>query len=77
MVKKLFHVQDLDQSLLLVNNRLENRTTYVDWNGTLMGPIHDELGLEQGGSNSSDFYKIYGKEQLSLAQDSKLGVNLG
>ena len=42
-----------------------------------MGPIHDEQGLEQGGVSSSDFYKIFGKEQLSLAQQSCLGVKLG
>ena len=42
-----------------------------------MGPIHDQRGLEQGGVSSSDFYKIYGKEQLSTAQESKLGVKLG
>ena len=33
-----------------------------------MGPISDERGLEQGGVNSSDFYKIFGKEQLESAQ---------
>ena len=42
-----------------------------------MGPINDEQGTEQGGVNSSDLYKIFGKEQLSLAQKSSLGVNLG
>ena len=41
-----------------------------------MGPISDELGVEQGGVNSGEFYKIYGKPQLQMAQDSKLGVNL-
>ena len=42
-----------------------------------MGPIKDERGLEQGGVNSSDFYKIFGKEQLTMAQDSGLGVRFG
>ena len=41
-----------------------------------MGPIHDQQGLEQGGVNSSDFYKIFGKEQLTTSQDSKLGIPL-
>ena len=41
-----------------------------------MGPIFDELGLEQGGINSSDFYKIFGKEQLHLAQKSNLGIKI-
>ena len=42
-----------------------------------MGPIRDERGLEQGGVNSSDFYKIFGKDQLVTAQQSGLGVGLG
>ena len=42
-----------------------------------MGPINDECGLEQGGINSSDFYKIYAKEQLENAQKSELGISLG
>ena len=42
-----------------------------------MGPIFDELGVEQGEINSGDLYKIFGKDQLSLAQVSELGVVLG
>ena len=41
-----------------------------------MGPISDEVGVEQGGVNSGDFYKIYGKTQLEMAQTSSLGVEL-
>ena len=42
-----------------------------------MGPISDELGLEQGGPNSSEFYKIYNNEQLSSAQVSGFGASIG
>ena len=42
-----------------------------------MGPIKDQLGLEQGGPNSSEEYKIYNNELLSQAQDSRLGVDMG
>ena len=42
-----------------------------------MGPIADECGVEQGGINSSDFYKVYNNEQLDLAQKSGFGVPLG
>ena len=42
-----------------------------------MGPILDEQGLEQGGINSSDLYRVFGKEQLTDAQKSGLGVKLG
>ena len=78
LIKNLFSLNDvIHQSILYLNNRLENRKTFLDWNGQLMGPIHDEQGLEQGGVNSSDLYKIFGKEQLSSAQRSSLGVPLG
>ena len=42
-----------------------------------MGPIKDELGLEQGGCNSSDGYKIYNNELLETVQKSRQGVDLG
>ena len=42
-----------------------------------MGPIDDQCGVEQGGVNSSDFYKVYNNEQLQVAQDSELGVPFG
>ena len=42
-----------------------------------MGPIHDQQGVEQGGPNSSEEYKIYNNEQLDTAQDSKFGVRIG
>ena len=34
-------------------------------------------GFEQGGINSSDYYKLYNNEQLDTAQSSDLGVDLG
>ena len=77
LVKNLFHCNTDGQALIYLNNRFQNRQTYIDWNGQIMGPIHYERGVEQGGVNSSDFYKIFGKEQLSTAQESKLGVPLG
>ena len=78
LIKNLFSLTDCCyQSVLYLNNRLENRKTFLDWNGQLMGPIDDEQGLEQGGVNSSDLYKIFGKEQLYTAQRSSLGVPLG
>ena len=61
----------------LVNNRLVNRRTYLEWNRTLMGPIMDEVGLEQGGPNSSDYYKLYSNENLTAAQESAQGIDLG
>ena len=77
MIKNLYFSGTDGETLLYLNNRLASRTTYLDWNGQLMGPILDEQGLEQGGVKSSDFYKIFGKEQLVTAQESSLGVPLG
>ena len=77
LLKNLYSVQPLDQSFLYLNNRLQNRSTFVDYNGCIMGPIHDKQGLEQGGISSSELYKIFGREQLELAQQSSLGVRLG
>jgi len=42
-----------------------------------MGPAEDITGFEQGGVNSSDFYKLYNNEQLDVAQSSELGVDIG
>ena len=77
LVRNLYHSGTSGHSLLLINNRLKSRTTFIEWNKQLMGPIKDELGVEQGGANSGDYYKIFGKEQLTMAQSSCLGVPLG
>ena len=64
-------------ALLLLNSRLENRSTVYQWEGEMLGPAYDNTGFEQGGINSGDFYKLYNNEQLKSAQSSCLGVNLG
>ena len=61
-------------SINLINNRLTNRLTYLDWNRSIMGPIKDELGLEQGGPSSSEYYKLYSNENLENAQKSGQGI---
>ena len=77
IINNLYEYGVNDQALLLVDQRLKNRRTVCEWNKILMGPIKDECGVEQGGINSSDLYKVYNNEQLSLAQDSQFGVPLG
>ena len=47
------------------------------WGGVQMGPAADQTGFEQGGINSSDYYKLYNNEQISTAHKSELGVDLG
>ena len=41
-----------------------------------MGPIKDQVGVEQGGPNSTDFYKEYNNEQAATAQESGLGTTV-
>ena len=64
-----------DQGLLYFDARLANRRTFPQWGNTLMGPICDSLGLEQGAVNSDRLYKLCNNQQLKEAQDSGLGVN--
>ena len=65
-----------DQGLIYLDNRLKSRLTYCEWSKVLMGPIHDKLGVEQGGVNSDKLYKLANNNQLNLAQQSMLGVPL-
>ena len=67
-------MDDPDQRIRFWDLRLANRTTFCQWEQELLGPIHDQLGLEQGGINSSEFYKIYNNEQLQNAQSSGMGT---
>ena len=65
------------ESLVFFDNRLKNRKTYIEWCKTLMGPIPDQLGVEQGGVNSDRFYKLANNSELQVTQRSQLGVHLG
>ena len=73
---ELFKAGVNDQALLLIDNRLANRSTVYKWETSLCGPSSDVTGFEQGGVNSSDWYKLYNNEQLIVSQNSKLGVNI-
>ena len=64
-------------AILVIDKRLASRTTVYEWEGQMMGPASDTTGFEQGGVNSSDYYKLYNNEQLKSAQKSKLGVDIG
>ena len=77
LIRKLHFCGTTGQTLMYINNRLQNRQTYIEWDGSVMGPILDQCGLEQGGVSSSDFYKIFSRDQLAMAQDSRLGAPLG
>ena len=77
MVRNLYLAGMEGNSLIYMNHRLSSRQTYIEWDKTLMGPIVDEHGLEQGGANSSDLYKLYSNNLLVSTQKSLQGVNLG
>ena len=64
------------ESLVFFDNRLKNRKTYIEWCKALMGPISDQLGVEQGGVNSDRFYKLANNSELQVTQKSQLGVDL-
>ena len=64
-------------ALQFIDNRLGNRSTGCEWDGHMMGPAQEQTGFEQGGVNSSDYYKLYNNEQLKTAQQSLLGVDIG
>ena len=74
---ELFKAGVTGSALLLLNNRLENRTTVYQWDGEMLGPARDTTGFEQGGINSGDFYKLYNNSHLKTAQSSSLGVHIG
>ena len=75
--RRLFLLGTDNQNLSYIIRRLENRITFCEWEKVIMGPINDELGLEQGGKFSSEFYKIYNAEQLTTPQDTGLGTHIG
>ena len=76
LVRRLYLDTTPDQRIRFWDLRLSNRATFCQWENNTMGPIYDELGLEQGGPASSEFYKIYNNEQLSSAHRSGLGTNI-
>ena len=46
LIKNLFNInKSCSHSLLYLNHGLDNRQTFLDWDGQLMGPIMDEQGL--------------------------------
>ena len=66
-----------DQGLIYLNNRMENRRTFPQWGTSLLGPIKDKRGLEQGAVLSDRLYKLYNNSQLKEAQESGLGIKIG
>ena len=76
LISQLYRLGVPGAAVNFLNNRFRNRKTVYEWDGILMGPADDDIGVEQGGINSSDLYKIYNNRQLKDAQESGLGVDL-
>ena len=74
IIRNAFLAGSRGQGLLYLADRLSNRLTHVEWDKCLMGPIADLLGVEQGGCLSDRLYKLANNEQLSVAQQSMLGL---
>ena len=64
-------------AIMFMDSRLASRKTVYMWDGVNMGPAEDLTGFEQGGINSSDYYKLYNNIQLITAQSSHLGADIG
>ena len=77
LVSELYKAGMPAAAILLIDRRLASRRTVYEWEGAMMGPAIDVTGFEQGGVNSSDFYKLYNNEQLKTAQQSHLGADIG
>ena len=76
LVSELYKAGIGGNAISIVDNRLKSRATVYEWNGILLGPGKDDTGFEQGGVNSSDYYKLYNNEQLITAQNSELSVTM-
>ena len=77
LCSELYKAEVPGSAILFIDNRLASRKTVYEWDGTKMGPAQDTTGFEQGGMNSSDFYKLNNNEQLKTAQDTELGFDIG
>ena len=76
-IRKLHLLGTSGHRLKYLNNRLESRKTFLEWNHQVLGPINDELGFEQGGISSGDFYTLYNSQQLTSGQEARLGIDIG
>ena len=76
IIRNAFLAGSRGHGLLYLADRLSNRQTFVEWDKSLMGPILDRLGVEQGGCLSDRLYKLTNNEQLTVAQQSQLGLEI-
>ena len=66
-----------DHSILYMANRLASRRTFLQFSSALMGPIHDERGVEQGGVISGDQFQLVNNRELIVTNTAGLGLDMG
>ena len=66
-----------DHSVLYMAKRLSSRLTYLEQDKVMMGPIHDKVGVEQGGVASSDMFQLVNNNKLVVTNNSGLGLDMG
>ena len=64
LCSELYRARIPEAAIMCINNRVASRSTVYEWDGCMMGPATDDTGFEQGGINSSDFYKLNNNSQL-------------
>ena len=75
LVRRLYLDTQPDQRILYWDHRLSNRKTFCQWEEELMGPIKDELGVEQRAQSSTKFTTMSRSPHhrcLALEQMSKM-----
>ena len=72
LVRRLYLDTQPDQRILYWDHRLSNRKTFCQWEDELMGPINDELGVEQGGTKFTTMSKSPHHRCLALEQMFKM-----
>ena len=65
------------QSILYIANRLSSRKTFLKFNTTVMGPISDSRGVEQGGISSSHLFQLTTDSTIRSLNEPGLGIPIG
>ena len=66
-----------DQSLLYMAHGLSSRRTFLQYSPTIMGPIYDQRGVEQGGVSSGGQFQLVNNKELIVTNTAGLGSNMG
>ena len=54
-----------------------NLLSFVDNSNIILGPIEDQVGVEQGGVTSSELFLLQGSKEGITMQKSGFGIDLG